>query len=420
MRVFKPTAILLAIASNAAAQDLPPDLLLLAHIKAHMREELSRVTNYTCLETTTRFRAEHGSKLQPLDTVRLEIVYANGHEWYGSPGDKNLNENNPVAFIGSGMIGTGSFGIILSNLFLSDGATFAYRGQESLDGKPAVRYDFSLPRLLGGVKVSLVTGFGKVGEKGSFWADPQSLDLIRLQSQADEIPPYLALDEMTSIMNYARTRIGESNALLPQEGDLYMLTPPTHENYNHLEYTHCRAFSAQSTIHFDSEPQAAAQPLPASAPQISVVPPFLPVTIQLVTPIGDHDSVGTLIEAKVAGNVVRKGKIVIPDRALVQGRIRRLEQYNEGADFIVGLEFTEVDVNGESLRFYADLLKMDRRPGIRPTLHNPTIVWSHSRYETRTITLPELPGVASFFVTGNTFTIPAGFQMTWRTRGLIH
>ena len=80
----------------------------------------------------------------------------------------------------------------------------------------------------------------------------------------------------------------------------------------------------------------------------------------------------------------------------------------------MGLEFTEVEVNGESLRFYADLLRMDRLPGIRPTLK------SIGNYQTQKITLPELPGVASFFVAGATFTIPPGFRTVWRTRGLIH
>jgi len=381
MRFFKIAPAFLAIACSTASQDLPPELLVLAHIKAHMREELSRATNYTCLETTTRSQGGHGSKLQPLDTVRLEIVYDNHHEWYGSPGGKNLSESNPVAFIGSGMIGTGFFGIILSNLFLSDTATFTYRGEETIGGRPAVRYDFRLPRLLGGIKISLVGGSGTVGEQGSFWADPQTLDLLRLESQAAEIPPYLPLAEMRMSVNYARTRMGDGDALLAQEADLHMLQTPNRENYNHLEYTYCRTFSARSTIHFDSEPQASAKPLPADRSQ--------------------------------DGAVMRKGKILIPDGSVVRGRIRRLERYN-AAEFIVGLEFTEVEVNRESRRFYADLLRMDRLPGIRTTLK------STGNYQTQKITLPELPGVASFFVTGTTLTIPPGFRTVWRTRGVVH
>ena len=420
MRLFKLVPALLAIACRAAAQDLPPELLLLAHIKAHMREELSRVTNYTCLETTARFHAGHGSKMQPLDTVRLEVVYTNHQEWFGSPGSRSLSESNPVAFIGSGMIGTGFFGIILSNLFLSDGATFTYRGEGTISGRPAVRYDFRLPRLLGGIQISLVSGSGAVGEQGSFWADPQTLDLVRMESQAAEIPPYFPLEEMSLSVSYARTRIGSYDVLLAQEADLHMLPTVGDEDYNHLEYTHCRTFSAQSAIHFDSESPAAAQPAPVDRPQAEAVPPFLPITLQLTTAITDRDSVGALIDAKISGDVMRKGKIVLPTGSVVHGRIRRLERYKDGANFIVGLEFTEVVVNGESLRFYADLLRMDRLPGIRTTLPDPAVVKSTGKYVTQKITLPELPGVASFFVKGKTFTHPPGFQMVWRTCGPIH
>ena len=81
-----------------------------------------------------------------------------------------------------------------------------------------------------------------------------------------------------------------------------------------------------------------------------------------------------------------------------------------------------MEAGGGSLRFYADLLRIDPSPGVRPTLSERALVHdSRGGYETRDaiITLPELPGVASFFVSGSTFTLPAGLRMVWRTRGLI-
>jgi hypothetical protein len=148
---------------------------------------------------------------------------------------------------------------------------------------------------------------------------------------------------------------------------------------------------------------------------VDAIPALLQVTMQLVTPITDKDTVGTLIGARVSRDVVRKGKIIIPTGSTVRGRIRRLERYQEsrGSDFIVGLEFTEVEVNGGSLRFYADLLRIDKFPGIRPSLSEQVMVKSGIGFEPRseTITLPELPGVASFFVHGDSFQIPGGFRM---------
>jgi hypothetical protein len=425
-------AALLLIAASATAQGLAAETELLARIRSHMREEFSHVTNYTCLESTARFHAEAAaqgktrSKLGPLDTVRLGIVYTNHREWYSSPGDRSFSLDNPVAFIGGGMIGNGFFAMTINNLFLSDEATFTYRGKQDWGARVAYQYDFRLPRLGGGLKVSLFGGVGTVGEEGSFWADGQSLDLIRVVADAVEIPTYLPLNRMTLSVNYARALIGGYRGLLAQAADLYMLKTTGEEYYNHLEYTHCHEFSAESSLRFDAESEPATAPPPTdgakvlASDKVSAVAPFLPITLRLTTPITDGSAVGTLIEARVAGNVLQKGKIVVPDGPAVRGQIRRMDQYKEGADFIVGLEFTEASVDGGTLRFYADFLKMDPRPGIRPSLSETTIVKSTRGFQVRpqTITLPELPGVASFFVHGRPFTIASGFRTYWRTRGL--
>jgi hypothetical protein len=427
----------LVLASLVPAQDVAPEVLLLARIKFHMRKELAHLPNYTCLETIARFHKEPGhpfrfeGQLKPLDTVRLEIVYSNGREWYGAPGDRNLSADNPAEFIGSGMIGNGTFAMDLNNIF--EAATFTYRGEEAVGSRMAVRYDFRLSAMMKAFAISIQGGYGTVGQKGSLWADPQSLDLLRLESSADEIPPYLPVEVQSTKMNYARTRIGDYDVLLAQQADLHMLESSGEENYDRLEFTHCRAFSAQSAIHFDPEPQEPAKTPPPAPPTVVVpegasdaVPAFLPITIELTTPITDKDTVGRLIEGRVSGDVLRKGKVIIPKGSLVRGRIRRLERYQGrpigGGDFIVGLEFTEVEAVGGPLRFYADLLRMERRPGVRPTLSERVLVrdaWGAYEAAEETITLPELPGVASFFVSGTSFTLPSGFRMFWRTRGLI-
>jgi hypothetical protein len=421
---------------GADAQDLAPEVLLLSRIKLHMRDELSHLTNYTCLQTTARFHKEAASpsnahpKMGPMDTVLLEVVYSDHREWYGSPGDRNLSEEHPAAFIASGMIGNGIFAMALNNLFLSDLATFTYRGNEALGGRDAIRYDFHWSQLTGGFIISVAEGTGTVGQEGSFWVDPQSLDLIRLEARAIDFPPFLPLIESSFQVAYARMQIGSNNALLAQDGSVYMLKLSGEESYNHLDFTHCRAFSAQSAIQFGESPDPA-KPAPANAaPNLSApgsvteaVPPFLQVTLELATPVTDKDSVGTLIQAKISGDVIRKNKIVVPDGSPVRGRIRRLERYQTGNEFIVGLEFSEVEVGGVSLRFYADLVRTDRTPGIRPVLSSERLVVGSSggvQKMSETITLPDLPGVAQFFVQGKTLSLPKGFRMVWRTRGLIH
>jgi len=424
--------LLLAMSWAAVAQSLPSDVILLARIKAHLREELSRVPNYTCLETVSRFRKSErargstDARWKPLDRVALEIVYSNGREYYGSPGARDMSVDNPGAFVGSGMIGNGMFALTLNNII--EGARFNYRGEELERGRAVVRYEFHIPRMLRGLIISLPGGHGAVGEQGSIVADKSSLDLVRVESAATEIPPFLPLREMTTDVSYARTRIGERDVLLAQQADIDLAGPDQVEDFDRFEFTHCRAYSAESDIRFDSsegEPHQDAPPVsspnPTAATHVSTVPALLAVTVQLETSISDKDLVGRLIRGKVTGDVMRRGKVLVPAGSIVHGRIRRLERYDTGKTFIVGLEFTDVEARGQILPFYADLLRIDKNQLITPTLSERIFVRQTGgmRIADETVTLRELPGVASFFVRGATFTIAAGLRMTWRTRGPI-
>jgi hypothetical protein len=197
------------------------------------------------------------------------------------------------------------------------------------------------------------------------------------------------------------------------------------ENYNRIEFTHCRAYSAESEIRFDPEPSPdlkAASPIAAPDASSRTIPALLAITVRLATPVSDRDTVGTPIEGKVAGNVMHKGKLLIPDGAVVRGRIRRLDRYQGGGAFIVGLEFTKIEIPASGRwQFYADLLTTDKDPRIHATLSEQVVVpgWNGPSVRERTATLGELPGVATFFVSGSSFTLPPGFGTTWRTRGPI-
>jgi hypothetical protein len=232
------------------------------------------------------------------------------------------------------------------------------------------------------------------------------------------------LQESRTDVDYARMRIGDSDVMLAQQAELSMLDADDVESYNRIDFTHCRSYAATSAISFDSKPVEAGEAAPASlaAPVAGpAVPAFLEVTVLLTTPVSDKDAVGALIEGKISGDVVHKGKVVVPDGSLVHGRIRRLEHYPDRGVFGVGLEFTEVEGRGELLPFYADLLRVDKDPQIQPELSRRIFVLAKSstRLANESITLPELPGVASFFIKGERFTLPAGFRLVWRTRGPI-
>jgi hypothetical protein len=136
--------------------------------------------------------------------------------------------------------------------------------------------------------------------------------------------------------------------------------------------------------------------------------------------------VGALIDGVVASSVPAKGTAVIAAGSPVRGRIRRLEHYTDPFPYmVVGLEFTEVEMEGIRYRFYADLLEIGAAPGVEQRLHTPYHAIDDPfrgfagigglRQTSETIWTYHLPGVATFFFHGDKLALPAGFRTLWKT-----
>ena len=329
---------------------------------------------------------------------------------YASPGARDFRDDHPGAFTAGGLSGTGMFGLFLTTLFVDDTAIFQYRGEEDVSGRRAVRWDYRVPAMLSGFTIQLDFSKGKVAMKGSFWADPDTLDLLWLEVQADEIPPNLQLVSAVQTIDYARTRIGRHDIVLPQTAILRMVETSGVESRNLLEFTHCRSFTTETKLSFEAPSET---PGEASPPKLEhpPIPAGLTVAIELWEPVTAKQPVGSLIEARVAADVKAKGKIVLRAGAVVRGRIRRLER--QDAYFIVGLEFTEIETGAGTARFYANVLEIDKRAKF--VLHTVTRgprrqIQTENMYLTR-----YLPGVASFFVEGSDLSLPKGFKSVWKT-----
>ena len=83
-----------------AADVLPPELLLLSRIKAHIRRDAAAAENYACVEVVHRFHKPRGAKaeMRPLDSIRLEVALIGQRELYSSPGGRSFHEGTPSAF----------------------------------------------------------------------------------------------------------------------------------------------------------------------------------------------------------------------------------------------------------------------------------------------------------------------------------
>ena len=417
-------AVLAAALPFACARGADP---LFDRIAAHAGQELTRLTDCTCLETLERERREPGPSrpLKPLDTVRFEVLFSNGRELYASAGTKRWEED-PAAFPAAGLVGSGPFALYLRAIFSAPEGTFTNRGTDSLSGRPALRYDFAIPRFSSGFNISVPGGSGIVGMKGSFWVEPESLDLLRLEIAASEIPPELPIVSFEAEVRYAATRVGERELMLPQNGQMRMVKPFGEENRAGFSFTQCRSFRAESALRFEAVPTAETEAAFSSTvtghPKAEkILPPGLELAVRLSIPVTEQLAVGTAIEGRVSKDVRFRGAVLVPRDAVARGRVRRMDRFTDesGGYLVVALEFVEIETPDAELRFLAGLTSVERVAGLDLLWRTRHVASEQDQRRKVTTTyessLPYVPGVGAFFVRGSRFTLPAGTAMRWRT-----
>jgi hypothetical protein len=403
----------LAFAAAAGAQQLPPETVKLARIRQKAAEQLSSLPDYTCLETVERTWRGAGSRtFTPIDVVRFEVAHVGGRELYAWPGARQLSEAPLASLIGFGATASGDFALRARNIFLSRAPLFRYVGEENLGAWRTLRYDYRVPLLSSNSTVSNFSRSAYVAYHGSFWADAETLELIRITSSADDIPPDLEIASTFTQVDYGKLQIANSDVLLPQRAEIRMVSR-FDENRNVTAFSQCRKYVASSAVSFEPRPEGVAAGKSRAVTETEL-PAGLFLEIALQTPIDSKTSaVGDLIEAKLQTNIIYEGKVLAPAGAVVRGRVRRLEKLRGWNDvFLVGLAFNELEFPGHRARFLARLRDTEQRPGL--TWQLPAGRPYGGSYQTG---LRELPNVSTFFVRRSRVQLPQGFRMAWRTTG---
>src|SRR5580704_14671305 len=109
-----------ALSGMAAAQSgLSPEVLALSRIQQKMRQNLSRLPDYTCVETVERLqRANETGMFRPVDTLRLDVLHVGDKELYAWPGSKKFEEH--IERMAAGVTSSGEFALHARSVFLGD------------------------------------------------------------------------------------------------------------------------------------------------------------------------------------------------------------------------------------------------------------------------------------------------------------
>jgi hypothetical protein len=256
-----PIGVALAVLLTAPlpAQDLPPGARLLERVKEHGRATFEHIPDYACLETVDRYRLARS--IRPTDTLHLEVAVVGGKELFAREGATHFQADDPAAFVTAGMIGSGDFSATPLNLFVHDAGWITAPSEAGRSDRKPLRFEFEVPELAGAYWIQTGGVKATVGVRGTFWVDPQSLDLLRIEQHDVDLPPELHVRDIATTIAYARTRIGSSNPLLPHSAETIVTDVSSGWQRNAIEFSGCREYHSESVVHFED---VVPKPPPAS------------------------------------------------------------------------------------------------------------------------------------------------------------
>lgn len=225
---------------------------LLNRIRARMAANLEHLPDYTCRQTVERSVRQPGfDKFVNSDTLRFEVSYVGGREMFARPGAEKFEEKSLSEMVGGGTIGTGTFALHAKAIFATDSAIFTYAGETVEDGRIGIQFDFRVPRAKSRFDIRANGGTPvTVGYSGQFRVDAETLDLIRLQVDVDDVPAGFPVVSTGETMEYRRIPIGSTEFLLPYSSKLIVRDVSGTESRNLTNFDACRQYTGQSVIRF--------------------------------------------------------------------------------------------------------------------------------------------------------------------------
>jgi hypothetical protein len=398
-------------AASRAGEERPPGEQWLTQVIARMSDNLKRLPNYTCLQTIDRSRrASAGLRWETVDRVRVEVALVDGKELFAWPGEGKFEDRDLSDMVMGGATSTGNFGLLSKAVFMTGAPNFRFAGEKVLDGRRAYRWDYDVPLERSGYTLRNSRAEAVVAFHGSFWADAQTYDVLRLEATADSIPPRLEMVAASDAVDYQKVSVGAEDFLLPRLSEL-RITDYGGENRNQTAFSGCRQYAGESVLVFED---ASADTQVSRAPnRVIEVPEGLELRLSLKTAVKPDSAVGDPVSAQLTAAVKNHGEVLAPKGAEVRGRVLFLRESKAAdAGYVVGLEFNEISYERTLGRMRCKLVEVMQANNIvstTATVQGPIGLPSRRRVAVEQV---NLPGV--FFVRRGTF-LAAGLQMVWRT-----
>jgi hypothetical protein len=252
------TIVLLATASwgSAVAQTPAPDAAVVQKVLADATDYAINheraLPNFICTQTTRRFEDFSGREdWHPVDIIVERLTYFEHHEDY-----KVLEINGVPSGVGHDQLGgassSGEFGSVMKGIFAPVAATeFHWQTWFTLRGEKMNVYAYHVTAansdyhiVVAGQSVDLVTAY-----HGLIFIDDRRHFVHRITLHADGIPPAFPVQDVSLMLDYEYTRIGDADYLLPLTFELRSREGKVLVK-NDVDYGNYRKFTADSSVRF--------------------------------------------------------------------------------------------------------------------------------------------------------------------------
>jgi len=388
-----------------------------------MKTELQRLPDYVCEQTIERFtRVSAERPWEKVDALRFEVALVGNRELYAAPGARQFQDRPLASLVSRGTISTGQLALLAKHVFDSSAAKFIDRGKSEHAGRPAHQYDYDVAPEHSSYRLRSGTAESTVGFQGAFWIDEATLDLVRLEVQAYDIPEQLGLAEANTSMSYSRAAIDATEILLPVAASHSVVAVDGIETMNRMRLSACRHYRAEATVLFAGE-QA-----PASAPQESardrltdsgenLLPAGALLEIALDANLDPENArIGDAVSASIARPLKQGETILVPQGAPVRGRIVRLERQSMPFPiYEVGLEFDLVQIGDRKVPLAATMHEAGPAAGLIKQAKRLDPKFTRQRAARMDILVREVQrGQGILYWEARHGSIPRGLRMKWR------
>jgi hypothetical protein len=424
-----------AMAATGYAQQDPMQLLI--QIRHRVADRMNHIPRYLCTETVDRTTrapdpfysrgkvescasleaAQRNRKLKmkmlTADRLRLDVAIIDNNESYSWVGEARFQDQSLSELVRIGSTSTGAFGSFLNAIFMSEGASYEYKGESQRQGRRALEYAFAVPLWRTSYIVANQTVSRRTPYSGTFAVDAQTLDLLRLEIHADSLAPELKMCELTTTLDYTQVHMNNLDFLLPSEADSLVINVDGHESLNRTVFSGCHQFMGESKLIFDD---SAARVSAASQPpaQSIKIPAGLTLSIALAQVIDPaKDAAGDVVKGVLKKPLsLPASGLTIPKGTELSGRICELLMlYGEDATAVeFGIKWENMEFDGAQ-----QPLELSVQSAVPGTAKADGV--KASPYARVRTPQPEENriGYFSFPSVRKSYRIPAGFESVWVT-----